>query len=262
MTQGYERALAEAIEKRMVIGNPEVIGPLLNLQLGEGKYRPWLGTHRNVYQFWVVNEWSTITQEHYEQLLQNKNISVREVVILSPPKEGNNPCFEKGKHTNVPVNSSMSYSEEPTNFQKMKAVRKRADWLKYCLELGFEKDQLDALAETWDKYHDEFGNLIKGKAVESTRPAAQGDERPNHSSPPSFEPVVSQDQRNNLQSEITRLKEKQDSFAIGFAEFLKPWNWDGIRYWMWVSGIGNVQKSTADLLELYKETMNTKRETN
>lgn len=40
-----------------------------------------------------------------------------------------------------------------------KAARKKADWLAYCLEIGWEKDHLDGLSKLWDDYYDENGNV-------------------------------------------------------------------------------------------------------
>jgi hypothetical protein len=37
------------------------------------------------------------------------------------------------------------------------AIEACARWLGYCLELGWSKNQLDALEELWWKYHDERG---------------------------------------------------------------------------------------------------------
>ena len=40
---------------------------------------------------------------------------------------------------------------------------KMGRWLAYCLEIGWAKDALDGLEETWRKYHDEHGNLLVAK---------------------------------------------------------------------------------------------------
>ena len=39
------------------------------------------------------------------------------------------------------------------------AVRRCAEWLAYCLEIGWNKADLDFLESLWWKYHDERGNL-------------------------------------------------------------------------------------------------------
>jgi hypothetical protein len=41
---------------------------------------------------------------------------------------------------------------------KMDAAKKKATWLAYCLEIGWERKDLDGLSDTWDKYYDEEGN--------------------------------------------------------------------------------------------------------
>jgi hypothetical protein len=40
-----------------------------------------------------------------------------------------------------------------------KAIKECAEWLVYCLKIGWGKDQLDWLEAVWWKYHDENGNL-------------------------------------------------------------------------------------------------------
>lgn len=42
------------------------------------------------------------------------------------------------------------------------AVRKCAEWLRTCLELGWRRDELDWLEELWWKHHDANGNLKAG----------------------------------------------------------------------------------------------------
>lgn len=42
---------------------------------------------------------------------------------------------------------------------KQRALMKRAEWLAYCLEIGFTKDQLPDLEKVWDTYKDEYGNM-------------------------------------------------------------------------------------------------------
>lgn len=44
-------------------------------------------------------------------------------------------------------------------FSKDRAIKKKAEWLSYCLEIGWEKSQLDALSDVWDRFKDENGNL-------------------------------------------------------------------------------------------------------
>jgi hypothetical protein len=40
-----------------------------------------------------------------------------------------------------------------------KAIIQCAGWLRYCLEIGWQKSDLDALENLWWEYHDERGNL-------------------------------------------------------------------------------------------------------
>lgn len=42
-----------------------------------------------------------------------------------------------------------------------KAIRQCAQWLEYCLNIGWPKQDLDALEALWWQYHDGNGNLIK-----------------------------------------------------------------------------------------------------
>lgn len=41
---------------------------------------------------------------------------------------------------------------------KTQAAKKKADWLAYCLSIGWEKKELDDLSKVWDDYYDEEGN--------------------------------------------------------------------------------------------------------
>lgn len=55
---------------------------------------------------------------------------------------------------------------------KAQAAEKKAKWLSYCLEIGWDKSELDSLSEIWDEHKDEYGNLRPAKPkVESTSPA-------------------------------------------------------------------------------------------
>ena len=42
---------------------------------------------------------------------------------------------------------------------KEQAIKKKAEWLSYCLNIGFPKSDLDELSNIWDKFKDENGNL-------------------------------------------------------------------------------------------------------
>ncbi len=43
----------------------------------------------------------------------------------------------------------------------LKALRQCAEWLRYCLSIGWKKSDLDALEHLWWKYHDDYGRLHK-----------------------------------------------------------------------------------------------------
>lgn len=63
--------------------------------------------------------------------MQNNN-------ILQPNRE---PSADNGTKPNV---SSRS----------VRAIKKCADWLKYCLDIGYHKDDLDTLEKIWWQHHD------------------------------------------------------------------------------------------------------------
>jgi len=47
--------------------------------------------------------------------------------------------------------------------QQAKAVMACAEWLKYCLSIGWRKSDLDDLQRIWWQWHDDDGNLIPRK---------------------------------------------------------------------------------------------------
>lgn len=49
--------------------------------------------------------------------------------------------------------------ETPKSERKSIGIRKCAEWLAYCLEIGFSKEQLDELESIWWKHKDGYGNL-------------------------------------------------------------------------------------------------------
>jgi hypothetical protein len=51
----------------------------------------------------------------------------------------------------------------PTN--KKIGIMKCAEWLSFCLSIGWGKDQLDGLEKIWHQHHDEAGNLVKPALV-------------------------------------------------------------------------------------------------
>ena len=46
-----------------------------------------------------------------------------------------------------------------------RAIKKCAEWLAYCLSIGWNKKSLDGLERIWWEYHDDYGNLIKHKKL-------------------------------------------------------------------------------------------------
>ncbi len=40
------------------------------------------------------------------------------------------------------------------------ALRKCAEWLSYCLSIGWRREQLDALEALWWQHHDRTGRLV------------------------------------------------------------------------------------------------------
>ncbi len=42
---------------------------------------------------------------------------------------------------------------------RSRAIRDCADWLLFCLYIGWKKSDLDALQKLWLKYHDDDGRL-------------------------------------------------------------------------------------------------------
>lgn len=42
-----------------------------------------------------------------------------------------------------------------------RALRACAEWLAYCLSIGWKRSDIDALEALWWRYHDDYGRLIK-----------------------------------------------------------------------------------------------------
>lgn len=40
------------------------------------------------------------------------------------------------------------------------ALRKCAEWLAYCLRIGWRREQLDSLEAIWWQHHDHTGRLV------------------------------------------------------------------------------------------------------
>jgi hypothetical protein len=47
----------------------------------------------------------------------------------------------------------------------VKAVRDCAEWLSYCLQIGWKREQLDELEALWWKYHNWHGELVSRSDV-------------------------------------------------------------------------------------------------
>src|SRR3990167_6681811 len=50
--------------------------------------------------------------------------------------------------------------EAMTHMKTTKALRQCAEWLCYCIKIGWLTSDLDALERIWWKYHDNHGRLI------------------------------------------------------------------------------------------------------
>ena len=44
-----------------------------------------------------------------------------------------------------------------------KAIYNCANWLAYCLSIGWSKNDIDGLENLWWQYHDDQGNLVFNK---------------------------------------------------------------------------------------------------
>lgn len=49
--------------------------------------------------------------------------------------------------------------------ENRKAITKCAEWLSFCLSIGWEKEHLDGLEKIWWEHHDEKGNLTSSGSV-------------------------------------------------------------------------------------------------
>lgn len=58
---------------------------------------------------------------------------------------------------------------------KNDAAKKKADWLIYCLDIGWSKDDLDGLSELWDKRYDENGNVKPNQDADQPNQGEQGE---------------------------------------------------------------------------------------
>jgi hypothetical protein len=55
--------------------------------------------------------------------------------------------------------------------RQQRAVRRCAEWLAYCLSIGWSEGHLDALEKLWWKYHDLDGNLFPKPRQRGPRPS-------------------------------------------------------------------------------------------
>jgi hypothetical protein len=44
-----------------------------------------------------------------------------------------------------------------------RAIKQCAEWLSYCLKIGWPKSALDQLEDLWWQYHDDYGRLTSAK---------------------------------------------------------------------------------------------------
>lgn len=72
---------------------------------------------------------------------------------------------EQKKKVAILIPEKEPVKQEPTHSMIRKGVMKRAEWLSFCLSIGWQKDQLDGLGDIWDKHHDEAGNLTTSEPV-------------------------------------------------------------------------------------------------
>lgn len=49
--------------------------------------------------------------------------------------------------------------------QSKKAILTCANWLAYCLKIGWSRHDLDRLEWLWWKYHDDHGRLLMGPGI-------------------------------------------------------------------------------------------------
>lgn len=57
------------------------------------------------------------------------------------------------------------------------AIRKCAEWLAACIELGWLKSDLDFLEALWWRYHDHKGNLVADNVLTAIPPSLSPDPR-------------------------------------------------------------------------------------
>lgn len=84
-----------------------------------------------------------------------------------------------------------------------KVARKKIEWLQYCLEIGWKKDQLSGLSDAWDKYYDENGNpqaVLQPSTLPQSVPLIDKGE-------PEAE-MVSREEYENAVNEIGQLQEQ------------------------------------------------------
>ena len=54
---------------------------------------------------------------------------------------------------------STTTNTDASNMRTHRALRDCAEWLRYCLIIGWQKSQLNALEDLWWQYHDDSGAL-------------------------------------------------------------------------------------------------------
>ena len=54
------------------------------------------------------------------------------------------------------------FYKEGVSRRSHRGVKRCAEWLDYCLEIGWDKSQIDELEALWWKHHDEHGNVVRG----------------------------------------------------------------------------------------------------
>lgn len=220
-TKDYERALAEAIEKRMAIGNvPEYKFP----KMKEGDLLPWLGTYsKDVFNTKVILSPPKEEKKVITGLFGGDNLHYKPQDLIDDMNKDNSAHgFTEGSE---PVNSSMSEKEEKHTDEMtdpVEFIKRRIAQCFRATELGgaeyypFDSMELKEIPGMERAYRDILRFLTKSEPVVSQKDYVLSRE----SGEPGIiintviggEPVVSQDQ-------------ERDKFALDFAVYMEEDKW-------------------------------------
>jgi len=144
---------------------------------------------KDKYELWMNGEWKEVGNDAYLQGINNNHYGrvngvphngespkgAGDDYPVTLPKEDAKPSNHPEKHSKVSgiaaigvpeCNETISdMKEDLLPNQKNKGHKKRAEWLSYCLSIGWKNDQLDDLQKIWDQHHDEAGNLVQSAPV-------------------------------------------------------------------------------------------------